>query len=566
MNVSFRSLALLVAGLASVVGALTVPATSVAQSTGAPASAHGARVDSIFARFDRRDAPGCAVAVLRAGAIAYARGYGMADLENDVPITPSTAFYLASVSKQFAAYSIILLARDGKLSLDDDVRKWFPELHDFAPQYGTPIRVRHLLHHSSGLRDYFALLSLSGWPGDGPVTEEDFLHLVGKQRTLNFAPGTRHLYSNTGYVLLAILVKRASGQSLREFAAARIFTPLQMTSTVVRDDHTTLVKRRASAYAPIGSGGWRLSVPGFDVVGDGGVYSTVEDLAKWDGNFYEPRVGDREALAMMHQRGVLSSGDTLAYAGGLSHGTYRGLRTVAHGGAYGGYRTSLMRFPEQRFAVAVLCNSASANSGQLSQRVAEVYLGTDMSKPDARPVAATAAPATSLSADQLARYTGVYWDEQSEARVAIVNSAGRLTLVGFGAPLELRHLGGARFEVPSTGIGLTFGERKVHVTLGDARPIAYDLVSASAAPTTSELEALTGRYVSDEAEATVDVRLRDGKLEVSGRRLRPIVLEHVFGGTFAGGPSVVRFIRKEGAVTGLTISNGRSRGVTFERR
>jgi hypothetical protein len=339
-----------------------------------------------------------------------------------------------------------------------------------------------------------------------------------------------------------------------------------MTSTVVRDDHNTLVKRRASAYVPAAGGGWRTSVPGFDVVGDGGVYSTVEDLAKWDANFYEPRVGDREALAMVHERGVLSSGDTLAYAGGLSHGTYRGLRTVAHGGAYGGYRTSLMRFPDQRFAVAVLCNSGTANTGQLSQRVADVYLGADMSRPEARPVAAAAPPGTSLSADQIARYAGVYWDEQSEARIAVVNSAGRLSLVGFGAPLELRHLDGARFEAPNTGIGLAFADRVVHLTIGDARPIAYERVSTGTVPTVAELEAFAGRYASEEAEATVDVRIRDGKLEVSGRRLRPIALEHVFGSTFAGGPSVVRFIRKDGAVTGLTISNGRSRGVTFERR
>jgi len=554
--------------VASVVAVLlmTVSAGGVAQSPGAPAAVatQSASIDSIFARFDRRDSPGCAVAVTRAGGAAYTRGYGMADLENDVPINPGTAFYLASVSKQFAAYAVILLARDGKLALDDDVRKFFPELHDFAPQYGAPITVRDLLNHTSGLRDYFSLLALSGWPGDGPVTEQDFLQLVGRQRTLNFAPGARHLYSNTGYVLLAILVQRASGKSLREFAASRIFGPLDMASTVVRDDHTMLVKRRASAYVRADSGGWRVSVPGFDVVGDGGVYSTVEDLVKWEGNFHKPRAGDREALALLEQRGVLVSGDTIAYAAGLSHGRVRGLRTVAHGGGYGGYRTMMLRFPDQRLAVAVLCNSGSANAGQLAQRVAELYLGSQMTPAAAPAVAASQPSAAALSDAQLARYTGVYWDEQSEARLTIASTSGKLTLVGFGPPIELRHLGGVTFEAPLAGVKFAFGERRVLVTFGDSRPVAYDAIVA-AAPAVARLDAFTGRYVSEEAEATVDVRVQQGKLEMSGRRVKAIPLEHLFGDTFAGGSSVVRFVRERGEVRGLTISNGRSRGVPFTR-
>jgi len=553
--------------VATVVAALlTITNAVAAQSASAPpgAAPYDARIDSIFARFDRRDAPGCAVAASRAGATSYLRGYGMADLENDVPITPSTSFYLASVSKQFAAYSVILLARDGTLSLDDDVRKFIPELHDFSSRYATPLTLRHLLNHTSGLRDYFALLALSGWPGDGPVTEQDFLQLVGRQRTLNFAPGARHLYSNTGYVLLAIVVKRASGRSLREFAADRIFVPLGMTSTTVRDDHTMLVKRRASAYVPARSGGWQLSVPGFDVVGDGGIYSTAEDLVKWDANFLEPRVGDRADLARLQQRGILVSGDTIAYAAGLSHGRTRGLQTVSHGGAYGGYRTMVLRFPEQRLGVAVLCNNASANAGQLAQRVAEVYLGHEMAPVVARAAQVAPASTASLTDAELARHAGVYWDEQSEARLTIAHTAGKLSLVGFGPPIELRHLGGAQFEAPSVGATVTFGDRRALVSTGDSPPVTYRAV-ASATPPIAELAMLAGRYASDEADATVDIRVRNGKLELSGRRIQPIPLEHLFDDTFAGGPAVVRFIRSGGAVRGLTISNGRSRGVPFER-
>jgi CubicO group peptidase (beta-lactamase class C family) len=230
---------------------------------------------------------------------------------------------------------------------------------------------------------------MTGWPSDGPVTEARFLDLVSRQKALNFAPGSRHLYSNTGYVLLSILVKRVSGQSLREFTDQAIFGPLGMSNSHFRDDHTTLVKNRALAYSPR-SGGWELNVPGFDVVGDGGLFTTVEDLAKWARNFDDHTVGGDELAARVLTRGRLTSGDSISYAYGLVHGVYRGQPVIEHGGAYGGYRTHLLRFPTQRFAVATLCNTSTANAAQLSQSVAAVYLG-DRLAPVAQPVSGAGA-------------------------------------------------------------------------------------------------------------------------------------------------------------------------------
>ena len=220
--------------------ALLLAGPAVASLQGQSASP---RVDSIFATFDKRDAPGCAVAVVDSGRTVVAKGYGMASLEHDVPITATSAFYAASVSKQFTAFSVAMLAQQGKLSLDDDIRKWIPEV----PNFGKTVTVRHLIHHTSGLRDYFGLLGMTGWPSDGPITEARFLDLVSRQKALNFDPGSRHLYSNTGYVLLSIVVKRASGKSLRDFAAERVFNPLGMTETEFRDDcytcHSTILAR-----------------------------------------------------------------------------------------------------------------------------------------------------------------------------------------------------------------------------------------------------------------------------------------------------------------------------------
>ena len=249
-------------------------------------------VDSIFAPFASPQSPGCAVGVRQRGSVVLAKGYGMADLEHDTWITPETPFYIASMSKQFTAMSIVLLASDGRLSLDDSIRKWVPEV----PSFGTTITLRHLLHHTSGLRDYFTLLAVSGWPSDGQLTTDQFLSLLGRQERLNFAPGDEFLYSNTGYALLSIVVQRASGLSLRDFAARRIFRPLGMTHTEFRDDHTLLIPQRALGYQPEGST-YRISQPQFDVVGDGGVYSTVDDLAKWDANFETGRVGGKDGIA-----------------------------------------------------------------------------------------------------------------------------------------------------------------------------------------------------------------------------------------------------------------------------
>ena len=331
-------------------------ALTVAGFTEISAQSANPRVDSIFAAFDKRDSPGCAVAVVDNDRTVFMKGYGMASLEHELPITPTSAFYAASVSKQFTAFAVAMLAKQGKLSLDDDIRKWFPEVPDF----GKKITVDNLIHHTSGLRDYFGLLGMTGWPFDGPVTEAKFLDLVSRQKALNFDPGTRFLYSNTGYVLLSILVKRVSGKSLREFTDSAMFAPLGMTNSHFRDDHTALVKNRAFAYSP-SADGWKMNVPGFDVVGDGGLFITVEDLAKWARRLGE--LGD-PVLVRVHTRGRLVSGDSIPYAFGLTHGMYRGRGTIEHSGAYGGYRTNLLRFPAFNFAVGMLCNTSTARAVQ----------------------------------------------------------------------------------------------------------------------------------------------------------------------------------------------------------
>src|SRR5688500_11967474 len=355
-----------------------------------PSDSLSRRVDAVFARWDRKDSPGCAVSVVRDGKVVHTRGYGMANLEHDIPITPGTVFYIGSDSKQFTAAVMALLAKDGRISLDDDVRKHIPEL----PQYEAPITIRHLLHHTSGLRDYYTLRDLAGDPSDGVFGDSEILELITRQRELNFTPGSQHLYSNSGYFLLSVIVKRASGKSLRSFADERIFRPLGMTRAHFHDDHAELVKNRAYAYAPRGDG-YRWSMPNFDVVGAGGLLMPVEEFVLWDRDFYAGTIGGRDLVTTMITPGRLNDGSTLGYALGLNVGQYKGLRTVGHGGSYGGYRADILRFPDQRFAVAAFCNLSSIAPGTLTRQVADLYLAGQLRDAAPSPRIASEDPAAS---------------------------------------------------------------------------------------------------------------------------------------------------------------------------
>lgn len=404
----------------------------------APADSASRWVDSIFAPFATRQSPGCAVGVTRDGVLQLAKGYGMADLEHHVPIGPDTRFYIASISKQFTAMSIVLLAQEKRISLDDSIQKWVPEV----PSFGATITLRHLLHHTSGLRDYFTLLAVLGWPSDGLLTEKQFLTLVSRQRNLNFPPGDEFLYSNTGYALLAIVVQRASGQSLRDFAAARIFKPLGMTHTEFRDDHLAVIPNVARGYQPSGAT-FRISQPEFDVVGDGGVYSTVEDLAKWDANFRTGRVGGTDGIALLQEPGRLSDGQPIPYALAITIGKFRGLKTYSHGGSYGGYRGTLLRFPDNGVSVITLCNTAGA-SGGLAEQVASVVLGLATEQTRAAAMDLSMDFSTSLSSaagaqapdsigarrrsDQLTQLAGSYYSDELDLPVTVLVREGALVL------------------------------------------------------------------------------------------------------------------------------------------
>ncbi|MDZ3832228.1 MAG: serine hydrolase domain-containing protein [Sphingopyxis sp.] len=366
-----KPLLLLAAGCSALAAASTV----AAQPAPAVPAETAARFDAIFADIGA-DGPGCAAGVFRDGKLLIARGYGLANVELGVPISEATVFDIGSVSKQFTVMAVVLAAQDGKLSLDDDIRRFLPELRD----YGSKITVRHLIHHSSGIPDFLNLMFLRGQDERDGVTMPEILDLMARQDALMFAPGTAFSYSNTGYVLLAEIVARASGQSFSAFSDERIFKPLGMDNTHVHDDAGRIVPRRAYAYHADAEKGLTVGGSNFAVPGDGAVYTTLGDLQKWDADFDRGRVWTPAVKAEMLRVAHLPDGQPVAtasgavYAGGLGLARYRGLDVVRHGGAWAGYVADLVHFPKQRLGVAVLCNVDAVDPASLANSVADLFL------------------------------------------------------------------------------------------------------------------------------------------------------------------------------------------------
>ena len=527
------------------------------------------RIDSVFAAFDHSNTPGCALAVFRDGQFAYRRGYGMANLEHGIAITPRSVFDIGSTSKQFAAASMVLLAIDGKLGLDDEVQKYLPEL----PRYQKPVTIRHLLNHTSGLRDYLTLMGLRGTNFDGVTTDRDAYDLVVRQRALNFEPGSEWLYSNTGYFLLSQIIKHVTGQTFAQFAKARIFDPLGMRDTHIHDDHTMIVPMRATGYEPNATG-YAISMSGFEQTGDGAVNTTVEDLLKWDANFYTPVVGGERLLRELETQGTLNNGTRLDYALGLFIDQHRGLRRVRHGGAWAGYRADLVRFPGAHTSVASLCNFATAQPSEYVDRVADIVL-RDRFAPVASATSSSGSvrpSAAAVSAAQLQRLAGRYRNPHTEETRTIGSTAtglaSNITRQLAWVPDDSLHYTltvaplTMTFELDARGQGARLTERSGSTARGTFE--RFEPVTL----TSAQLQEYAGTYWAEEINAPFIVTASERGLVVrlaSGDET-PFVpsVRDVFVGDGQLGIAFARDARKH--ISGLTVNAGRVRGIVAIRR
>jgi CubicO group peptidase (beta-lactamase class C family) len=524
------------------------------------------QIDKLFEKMDRTISPGCAVAAMRDGKILYQRGYGMADLDYNVPITANTVFPVASMSKQFTAAAIVMLAQERKLSLDDEVRKYVPELPDF----GAPVTLRQLVHHTSGLRDQWELLGLAGWRySPDLITDDDVLSIMSRQKNLNFPPGSKHMYSNTNYTLLAQVVKRVSGQSFREFTTSRILQPLGMRNTHFRDDHAEVVKNMAYGYVPANDT-FRISITNFDTVGATSLLTTVEDLALWDENFYNPRVGGPEMIRQMLERGKLNDGEQLDYAFGLVIGKYRGLATVDHAGGDAGYRSDMIRFPDQHFTAVCLCNRADSNPSELTLQVAEIYLAKEMT---ADKVGAGPGKTVQLVPEKLAAKVGTYIKAEGGQTLSITLKDDKLHITpGAGEDsYEMNALSENDFRLATAPIDFKFealkpgGPLRLIVKHGEDKPEVFEAVSPFT-PSTSELSSCVGFYYSEEIEPIYVMKIDDGKLVLHTLKNKPDTLRPITPDLFAASIGTIRFKRNaQRQVSGFVLNADHVRNMLFQK-
>ena len=527
-----------------------------------------ARVDKLFATWDKPESPGCAVGVIKDGRIIYQHGYGVASLDYGIPISAKTVFNIASTSKQFTAASVASLARQGKLSLDDDIHKFLPEL----PTYSSPVTVRQLIYHTSGIREYPHLMQLAGLYEQNATTDE-VLKMIARQKELNFKPGSEYLYSNSGYLLLAQIVKAASGKSLREFAQENIFQPLGMSHTSFVDDGKEIVKNRATGYSTR-PGGFSVELALHPHVGNGGLLTSVEDLFLWDQNFYANKIGGgAELISQLTTAGTLNSGEKIDYAFGLDVETYRGLKVIGHGGASYGFTSDMIRFPEQRFSVICLCNLSNIESGRLTRQIADIYLADEFKGSD---VASNLPPpkVVQVPEQELNAVAGSYFNFASNNFRRIFVKNGKLFYSRGGSESELAPLGDNRFlmlGVPDR-IEIAFkrpragGPLQMFTSANGKVFIVHDSVTP-ATYTPQQLADFAGKYHSDEIEATYTVTLSGDKLMLTRTGLdtdTPLTLQ--FAETFfAPGTGTLRFTRNKDRISGFSLSTGRVRALRFAK-
>ncbi|MGB2644993.1 MAG: serine hydrolase domain-containing protein [Candidatus Acidiferrum sp.] len=510
------------------------------------------KVDQIFAAFDKTGSPGCALGVVRDGNFIYKKGYGEGSLELGVPITPESVFYMGSVSKQFTAASVVLAAEQGYLSIDDDIRKYVPEI----PSYGKTITLREMLHHTSGLRDVLGLLLLAGRNFEDIHPTVELLDLLSRQKALNYAPGDEYLYSNTNFFLMSVVIHRATGKPLSQFAEENIFKPLGMTHTRFYDDHTVVVPGRVAAYEPLPNGGFRIDwSTNFDKIGDGGLMSSVDDLLLWDRNFYDNKLGKGTLLKELQTQGVLNNGKKIEYALGLNISNYQGLPIVEHGGALFGYRTELLRFPQQKFSVITLCNEGTSNPGRLSYKVADLYLANQLTPEPA----ASAAP--SVDVQSLA---GTYRNPESHSVLEVKAANGGLEIgATHFTPRDATHF------VVTPGPEISFerqGNSVARFTLNskDVAPQIYERYEPLQI-SAEKLAQYAGEYTSAELQATYRFAVKDGKLTLAVNWQEPAVLEPTIVDEFQGpfGAAIVFKRDAAGRITGCDLFAGRVRNIAF---
>ncbi|MEM7102725.1 MAG: serine hydrolase [Bacteroidota bacterium] len=528
------------------------------------------RIDQLFFPWNRKGSPGASVAVMKDGEIIFSKGYGEAQLEYNIPIDPNSIFHIASISKQFTAYCMAKLADEGKLSLDDPIQKHLPEMADF----GKTITIKHLIYHTSGLRDQWNLLAMAGWRLDDVITKGQVLRLMSRQTALNFEPGAEYLYCNSGYTLMAEIVERVTEKTFPEWTEENIFEPLGMTNTLFFDDHEKIVPNRTYSFSESGSG-FRKRVLSYANAGATSLFTTPEDLLKWAHSFSKPIAGNEKVMEQMQERGVLTKGDTITYAFGQVLGEWKGLKTWSHGGADAGFRTYMVRFPDQNINIAVFSNLGSFNPGQKAYEIAEIYLEEHIEqKPTSKEKAETAEAeetnTVEIDIEILEAYNGKY--EIAPGFILTISSEdsqlfGQATGQG---RFPLTPNSTTEFGFADAGIKIVFERNDdnsiPHLTLYQGANVIECKRMKDFDADGVDLKAYEGDYYSEELLTTYMLRVEDGKLVAKHQRhdnigLTPTKEDHFSGNVWFMGQ--IEFTRDGENISGMKVSNGRVKNLVF---
>lgn len=518
------------------------------------------QVDQLFAAWDKPDTPGCVLAVIQNGEIAYSRAYGMADLERNVPLSVASVLDLGSTGKQFTAMLMLLLEQKGLLSLTDSIQKYIPEL----PDYGKVITIQHLIYHTSGLRDYTTLMYTANKPFENRYDDHELFDLIVRQKNVNFPPGEEFLYSNTGYLLLGVIAQRVGGKSYPDLVRETILEPLGMKHTTFNDTFKRIVKNRALAYSPV-EGGFETDISFCGGYGDGALLSTVGDLLLWDRNFYDNHLGTggQELIQRMLTLGTLNSGKELDYAFGLFIREHKGLQLVSHGGAWAGYRAEMLRFPDQHLSVICLANLANLSPSTLALQVAELYLTDQLTEP--APSAAPTTPADQPVAINVSGFIGSYRSTNGGSLVEITPTESGLSMEIMGYSFAVQAVNDTTLKTVDAPIDIEVtaqGDDTLAVSLQAQAPSIFHRLAVAAA------QAITpGDYYSDELDITYHLTL-DGEQPFVQRGYAPKeALKPISGNLYASGFLIFEFSRDAGGeVEGFDLFADRVVNLRFKRQ
>lgn len=478
------------------------------------------KIDAVFSKWNKPNSPGGAVGIIKDGELIFAKGYGMANLDYNIPNRSETVFKIASTSKQFTAASIILLSQKGKLSLEDKLSKFYPDF----PAYADTITIQHLLNHTSGIRDYIILARISGLGPNDNYTDKTVGKLLMSQEELNFNPGEEFVYSNSGYWLLGQIVEKVSGESLAVFAKKNIFEPLKMKNSRFHDNFVEVVKNRATGYRSDRKGGFYEYMTTLNMVGDGGLLTTINDLAKWDASFYDASVFNKDFWNQMLQLGALNNGKKIPYASGLAFRNYKGLKVIHHSGSFVGYRTQFIRFPKAKFSVIVLANRTDTDPSKLAYKTADLFLENEYKSNNTIKKEKTASKKSNekgvfvtLSEKELKVFEGDYWDNKSKSSRKLVVRDGMLNYVrSNGRATKMRPIAKNKFQMigPSVPVILTVNSKanNFNIKLPNAAPTIFVAYQPVTAYSQEDLKTYAGEYYSVELDVVYSLKVKKNRV------------------------------------------------------